>query len=221
MGARLYYSLPGFAVLISALSGCGGDTTAPATIQYHQVGLCNAYTTPGGTRPSKPNEVYVVYKIDEIDNTKRNAKFTFLPNRLYVDRTTAKQQAERKQKEFVGNKPMGTPDWFGQRNLRRFAAADTAFAQAMGVPPVVPAVVPSASKIEVHGYTVVAVALPEENGAMDADKIFYTLSYDALEGDGESIPADPPVVLNNTNPTQTSWPHADDCKGLTLQGLAT
>jgi hypothetical protein len=222
MGTRLCLSsLPGFAVMIGALSGCGGDSTTPARIQYHQVGLCNVYTTPGGERPTKPNEVYVVYKIEDLDNSKRSAVFTFLPNRLYVDQTTAKQQAEMKQKEFVGNKPMGTPDWFNKRNLRRFAASDTSFAQAMGTPAVVPAVIPSGGKLVVNGFTVVPIVVPEETGAGEVDKTFYALSYDALEGDGDSIPADPPIVLTNTNPAQTTWPHPDNCQALTPEKLAS
>ena len=120
MSLRRYYSMPFFGGLAAVLSGCTGSSTAPANIDYRQIGLCDTYTTPGGAQTSKPNEVYVIYKIVAVDNTKRRADFTFLPTRLYVNLATTKQQAEWKTNESPGNpigRPVGTPDWFGLRTI--------------------------------------------------------------------------------------------------------
>jgi hypothetical protein len=65
----------------------------------------------------------------------------------------------------------------------------------------------------------VAVAKPDEDHPVD--HISFSLNYDPQEGDGGSIPADPPVVLNNTNAAQTSWPHPDNCQDLALYKLAS
>jgi hypothetical protein len=145
MSARLYYSLPCFGLLTAVISGCTGSSGAPANIDYRQIGFCNTYTTAGGVQTAKPNEVFVVYKIDAIDNTKRNADFTFLPTRLYVERATVKQGAERetnKTPEVTKPATNKTPwvatlgetqDWFARLDSLRFVPNDTSFAQAMGV----------------------------------------------------------------------------------------
>ena len=57
MSSRRYYSIPFFGGLAAVLSGCTGSSTAPANIDYRQIGLCDTYSTPGGVQTSKPNEV--------------------------------------------------------------------------------------------------------------------------------------------------------------------
>lgn len=222
MSSRVFYSTPCLGVLAALLTGCGGDSTAPAVIDYHQVGLCDVYTAPGGARAAKPNEVYVVYKIGAVDNTKRNVDFTFLPARLYVDRVTAQQQAEWKLNAPQSlTKPIGTADLFGQRNNRRYVSKDTGFAKTIGVRAAEPMVISHAAKMEINGYSIVAAAVPGENNETAINQTFFKLAYDPQEGDGESIPADPPVVLNNTNAAQTAWPHPANCEALMLQKPAS
>jgi hypothetical protein len=51
---------------------------------------------------------------------------------------------------------------------------------------------------------------------------FYKLAYAYdVQEEGDSIPADPTVVLNNTNAAQTAWPHPANCQELTLDKLAS
>jgi hypothetical protein len=50
--------------------------------------------------------------------------------------------------------------------------------------------------------------------------VFYKLAYDVQEG-GDSVPADPPVVLNNSNSAQTAWPHPENCQELPLDKFAS
>jgi hypothetical protein len=231
MSFRLHQSLPGLGVLAAVLSGCSGSSTAPVSIDYRQIGFCNTYTTLGALRAAKPNEVFVVYKIDAVDNTKRNADFTFLPTRLYVDRATVKQGAEPGTNKTPGVAKPGTKksawvakpgemqDWFARLDSRRFVPNDTSFAQAMGVRAIAPGVISPGAKTEINGYSIVAVAKPDEN--YPVDQISFNLSYDSQEGDGGSIPADPPVVLNDTNAARTSWPHPGNCQELALDKVAS
>ncbi len=215
MGLRRYYAAPCVAGVAALLSGCTAGSGEPAVIDYHQVGLCDTFTTPGGVRPAKPNEAYVVYEIGTIDNTKRKADFNFFPGRLYVDRISAKQLAEWKTNVPSSlSKPIGTPDWLGPRNSRRFLANDAAFAKSMGARAAPPMTVPHATKMANDGYSIAVVSLPDEGEGFRADQTFYKLAYDRQEGDGEMIPADPPIVLNNTNPSQSAWPHSHDCREL-------
>jgi hypothetical protein len=150
-------------------------------------GLCDTYTTPGGAQTSKPNEVYVIYKIVGVDNTKRSTDFTFLPTRLYVNLATTKQQAEWHTNQTSWNpvgRPVGTPDWFGQRNNRRFVSKGTGFTQAMSVRAAA-IVVSQAANMAINGYTIVAVAKPNED--LPIEQISINLYYDPQEGDGDSI----------------------------------
>jgi hypothetical protein len=214
MSLRLYYSLPCFGLLAAGLAGCA-DNSTPVSIDYHQIGFCNTYTTPGGARASQPNEVYVVYKVDAIDNTKRNADFNFVPTRLYVDRAEwGANQTPWK------TKPFEMQDWFARRDHRHFVSNDTSFAKSMGIRAAVPVAIQQAAKTEIGGYSIVTIAFFDENEKVQAGQTFYKLAYDAQEG-GDSVPADPPVVLNNTNAAQTTWPHPANCQELTLDKLAS
>lgn len=213
MSLKLWYSLPCLGLLTAALSGCADDST-PVRIDYHQVGFCNTYTTPGGVRTTRPNEVYVVYKIDAVDNAKRNQGFYFFPARLYVD--PAEWGAG---KQPWARKPFEMQDWFAQRDRRRYMPNDTSFAQAIGVRGLAPSVISRATKKENAGYSIVEVPTPGMDRPID--QISFKLSYDAQEGDGDTIPADPPIVLNNTNAEQASWPHPENCQDLALDKLAS
>jgi hypothetical protein len=231
MSSRLYTSLPCFGLLTAVLAGCSGSSDAPASVDYRQIGFCNTYSTPGGVRAVKPNEVFIVYKIDAVDNTKRNADFTFLPTRLYVDRATAKQGAEggtnktpRVTKPGTTKTPWmaepgKTQDWFVRFDSRQFVPNDTSFAQAIGVGAATATVISPGAKTAINGYAIVMVAKPDED--LPVDQILFSLNYDPQEGEGWAIPADPPVVLNNTNAAQTSWPHPENCQGLALDRIAS
>jgi hypothetical protein len=101
-----------------ALSGCGKrSATNPTMISYSQVGVCKSYAALiGNEEKAKPNEGFVIFKIETIDNAKQSDTFYLDPERLMVDQTTAEFQ----QKDI-------------SRRSRRFIDADPRFAQAMGV----------------------------------------------------------------------------------------
>jgi hypothetical protein len=215
MNSRLGYSLPCFGLLAAVLSGCT-DSSTPVSIDYRQIGFCNTYTTSGGVRASQPNEAYVVYKIDAVDNARRSEDFNFLPTRLYVD------PAEWGLKQTPWkSKPGHAQDLWYRRDRRRFISNDTSFAQAMGVRVLAPSVISHGTKKEIAGYSIIEV--PASGVDRPIEQISFKLSYDRQEAEEliESIPADPPVVLNNTNAAQTSWPHSANCQELTFDKAAS
>lgn len=212
MSSRLYYSLPCFGLFAAALSGCG-ENAAPVSIDYRQIGFCNTYTTAGGARSAKPNEVFVVYKIEAVDNAKGNRDFSFLPTRLYVD------PGEWGEKRTPWKaKPGDAMDLWYRRDRRRYISSDTGFAQAMGVRALAASVMPHAAKTQVAGYSIVEVPTPGEGHPLE--QTAFKLSYEPQEA-GDDTPADPPVVLNNSNAQETAWPHPSNCQELTLEKTAS
>jgi hypothetical protein len=224
-------SLPCAAVLTALLQGCSGGFDPPVSIDYRQIGFCDTYASPKGTQAARPNEVYIIYKIDTVDNTKGNADFMFLPTRLWVERATVKQaddagasKASPVSKPAADKSPWvlppgGVQDWFARRASRRFVPSETNFAQAMGVRAVTPATIPPGVKTKINGYSIVTVTKPEEDRPVD--HISFSLNYDRQEGEGWALPADPPVLLNDTDATRTSWPHPENCQDLALDKVAT
>jgi hypothetical protein len=88
----------------------------------------------------------------------------------------------------------------------------------MSVRAAAPSVISHAANMAINDYTIVAVAKPDEDLPIEQISINY---YDPQEGDGDSIAANPPVVLNNTNAAQASWPHPHNCQELKLNRLAS
>lgn len=227
MSFRLYQALPGLGVLAAVLSGCSGSSNAPVSIEYRQIGFCNTYPSPGGERAAKPNEVFVVYKIDAVDNSKRNAAFTFLPTRLYIDRASAQaEEAMNKTppKPAASKTPwVATPgeshEWIARLDSRRFIPNDTSFAQAMSIRAAAVTVIAPGAKTPINGYAAVAVVNPDESRPVE--KFSFNLNYDRQEGDGGSTAADPSVIVNATNAAQTSWPHTNNCQELNFDKLAS
>ena len=111
-----------------------------------------------------------------------------------------------------------TQNWFARLDSLRFVPNDTSFAQAMGVRAATATVISPDAKTAINGYSVVAVVKPDKD--RQVDQISFSLNYDPQLGEGWAIPADPPMVLNSTNPAQTSWPHPDNCQDLTLDRVA-
>jgi hypothetical protein len=86
----------------------------------------------------------------------------------------------------------------------------------MSVRAAAPSVISHAANMAINDYTIVAVAKPDEDLPIEQISINY---YDPQEGDGDA--ANPPVVLNNTNAAQASWPHPHNCQELKLNSLAS
>jgi hypothetical protein len=67
-------------------STCIGPACAglPVQINYHQVGACNGYGTGSGLISAGPNQAFVIYRIDSIDNSGGTSPFNFNPGNSYV-----------------------------------------------------------------------------------------------------------------------------------------
>ncbi|MGB6326099.1 MAG: hypothetical protein WBG11_10080, partial [Methylocella sp.] len=145
-----------------ALSGCGKrSATNPTMISYSQVGVCKSYAMPTGSANAKPNEGFVIFKIETIDNAKQNSTFYLDPERLMVDQTTAEFQ----QKDI-------------SRRSRRFIDADPRFAQAMGVKGLARAAFPANQKTDVNSFVVVPLPLDIGLGGPNAKQYSFDLVYD-------------------------------------------
>lgn len=206
MSTRLCFSLPLLGALTAILSGCSGNSSTPVTMAYRQIGFCDTYTTAGGTRAAKPDEAFVVYKIETIDNEKRSAPFAFLPARLYVD--PAEWGAE---KTPWKSRPGDAQDWFYRRDRRRYISVDASFAQAIGVHGLASAMISPSSKTDIGGYAILEVPVPQ---GKPLEPLIFKLSYEPQEGDGDAIPADPPIILNVASSAEASFPHPANCAEL-------
>ncbi|WOJ90234.1 hypothetical protein RZS28_02730 [Methylocapsa polymorpha] len=193
MTLRPYFSpLPLIAASCVALAGCGFGQVGTATVAYQQVGACNGY----GAVTGRPNQAYVIFKIEAVDNSQGNVNFLFIPTRLYVDQSTEKQKAE-----WVGG-------W-----KRQFVSENTKFLQDLGGAGITPKSVPHNSKAELNAFVFVPVNTVNANGAAEANQTSYKLSYDSQPVPGES---DPAVVFNKTNAAQTTWPETESCQAIKL-----
>lgn len=194
MTLRPYISpLPFIVTSCIALSGCGLGSAGTATVSYQQVGACNGY----GAATGRPNQAYVIFKIETVDNSKGNVDFLFIPTRLNVDQSTEQQKAT----------------WIGGWK-RQFVSSDTQFLQGLGAAGITGKSIPRNSKVELNGFIVVAVNTATPSGSAEANQTSYKLSYDTEPVAGQT---DPAVVLNKTNASQTAWPETENCQAIKLQ----
>jgi hypothetical protein len=179
-----------------ALAGCGKRSNAnPTTITYSQIGVCKTWTSPAGTEEkAKPNEIYAVYKIETVDNTKPSDIFTFDPLRLYVNQSTAEQM--RKNLSF---------------QIRRFIEGDPRFAKAMGAKAPEGISIKGGEKLDVNAFAIAPVS-PDLPADKPPKGNAFDLTYDTTtaheqEQTGEGI------IITKTNPDATFMP-VQNCKEL-------
>jgi len=190
-------SVPMLVVASIALSGCGKrSATNPTTISYSQVGVCKSYATPtGDEEKAKPNEGFVIFKIETIDNSKQSDTFHLDPERLMVDQTTAEFQ----QKDI-------------SRRSRRFIDADPRFAQAMGVKGLARAAFPANEKTDVNSFVIVPLPLDIGLGGPNAKQYSFDLVYDTTTTEVQTGSKD--VVTTKTNAAVAKYPVVENCKEL-------
>jgi hypothetical protein len=179
-----------------ALSGCyipGISSPGTATISYQQVAACNGYSAA----PGRPNQAYVIFKIESVDNSKGNVDFLFLPTRLYVDQSSEKEKAT----------------WIGGWK-RQFVSEETKFLKDLGGATISGKSLPHNAATNLNGFVAVAVSTANANGAVEASQTSFKLSYDSEPVEGQH---DPAVVLTKTNASQTTWPTTEDCQAIKLQ----
>lgn len=191
------WTVPLIAAGAIALSGCGRRSNSnPTTLSYRQIGVCKTWTSPAGTEEkAHPDELYAVFKLESVDNTKPSDNFTFDPMRFYVNQSTAAQM--QKNLSF---------------QIRRFLEADPRFAKAMGVnAPGGMTNVKGGEKLDVDAYAMAVVSpnLPADKPPVGNS---YDLTYDTTTAH-EQTQTSEGIVVTKTNagsPVQ----EAENCKEL-------
>jgi hypothetical protein len=183
-----------------ALSGCGKrSATNPTMISYSQVGVCKSYATlTGNEETAKPDEGFVIFKIETIDNAKQSDTFYLDPERLMIDQTTAEFQ----QKDI-------------SRRSRRFIDADPRFAQAMGVKGLARAAFPANEKTDVNSFVIVPLRLDIGLGGPNAKQYSFDLVYDTTTTEVQVGTKD--VVTTKTNADVAKYSVVENCKELALK----
>ena len=180
-----------------AVSGCGKRSADnPTKISYSQVGVCKSYAAQtGNEQKAKPDEGFVVFKIETIDNSKQNSPFYLDPERLMIDQTTAEFQ----QKDI-------------SRRSRRFIDADPRFVQAMGVKGLARAAFPANQKTDVNSFVMVPLRLDIGLGGPNAKQYSFDLVYDTTTTEVQVGTKD--VVTTKTNADVPKFPVVENCKEL-------
>jgi hypothetical protein len=183
-----------------ALSGCGRRSASnPTSISYSQVGVCKSYATlTGNEEKAKPNEGFVIFKIETIDNAKQSDTFHLNPERLMVDQTPAEFQ----QKDI-------------SRRTRRFINPDPRFAQAMGAKPLARATFPGNQKVDVNSFVIVPLPLDTGLGGPNAKQYSFDLLYDTTTTEVQIGSND--IVTTKTNADVAKYAVVENCKELALK----
>jgi hypothetical protein len=189
------WTVPLLAAGALGLSGCGQRSNAnPTSITYSQLGVCKVWTTPAGMETkARADEVFAVFKIETVDNTKPSNPFNFDPEHLYVNQSTADQM---------------------QKNLsfqtRRFVKPDPRFAQAIGVSRPEMATVPGNQKLDVNGFAFVPVTpgLPADKPPVGNS---FDLTYDTTTPHEQTQTGE--VVITKSNAGAT-FSVVENCKEL-------
>jgi hypothetical protein len=149
----------------------------------------------GFEQKARANELFAIFKIDSIDNSKPSNEFGFDPERMYVNQST--QEQLKKNLSF---------------QTRRFMVSDPRFAQAMGVTSPQRTTVPGNQKLDVNAYFLVPVSMD-----LPADKPpvgnSYELTFDTTNPIDQWQSASAGINMLKTNPDATFTP-AENCKEL-------
>jgi hypothetical protein len=183
-----------------ALSGCGKRSAKnPTMISYSQVGVCKSYASlTGNEEKAKPNEGFVIFKIETIDNAKQSDTFYLDPERFMIDQTTPEFQ----QKDI-------------SRRSRRFIDVDPRFVKAMGVKGLERSSFPANQKTDVNSFVIVPLRLDIGLGGPNAKQYSFDLVYDTTTTEVQVGKND--IVTTKTNAAETSFPVIENCKELSFK----
>jgi hypothetical protein len=188
------------AVSLVALTGCEpGPAGSTVTIRYSQVGACDGYLTGTGLTAKRPNQAFVVFKIEALDGTKSGVEFNFVPSRLFVDLEPHKET------------------WGSSLGAGRyFVSSDRRYTDPLGATPLKEMRAPARATTEVDRLAFVAVATAASVGSEEASRTSYHLLYDPETGKESGNPPDPHIAFAKSNDTQTTWQRAEDCLHLDI-----
>jgi hypothetical protein len=190
---------PLFVVWLASISACGRGLEDSVNIFYRQIGICKTYDTPDGPVTTRPDEAFVVFEIEAIDNLTGDT-FNFEPSFVYVDQSSQEQKT----------------GWVNAWD-RHSASVDPRFSKSLGVPGAAPAVIPKERKIELNYFLTVPVSTKGPHGSGNADPTSYELRYEAVETERGRTASSDGFLYIKTNALGTRWSLKDNCKAIELK----
>jgi hypothetical protein len=139
------------------LTGCTADPSGIVTITYKQVGACNGYVDGNRIAHSAgPNAAYVIFLVQQIDNSSGTQDFAFDPNKLLISGQSSNQHID----------------------------TNISVAQAFDLLALAPTTIPKGNVVVLDGYGVATVPTSAYDGASEADQTSYDLTMPAAGGFG-------------------------------------
>ena len=197
--SRMFFlSVPMLVAGSIALFGCGQSSSNRTNISYRPVGMCKGYETATGLIAAGANKGFVVFKIESVDNTKYDSRFTFAPERLFVNQSPPVLAA-------------------GSAN-RRFVHSDPRFAQTMGFASIPETTLAAGEKRDINSVVFIPLAISNPNGGAEANQFSFELAYDTGAGERDDQQnVNEGIVLTMTNPPDAKWSVVENCKDLSLK----
>jgi hypothetical protein len=154
------------------------------------VGACNGGQGQSGD-PSTfynagPNQAYVIFDIEKIDNTTRSSVFNFDSTQVFTNSGSVKSSLDPTLMVYA--QKLGP---FAVGNYTVAAGKDIGFFAG--------------------AYGALVVQTSASDGASEADRVSYFLGYTGSNSGGV-----PPVIMSNTQSSVTSWPYTPNCADISL-----
>ena len=193
-----FLSVPMLVAGSIALSGCGRSSSNPTNISYRPVGICKGYETPDGPVTAGANKGFAVFKIQSVDNTKYDSRFTFAPERLFLNQSPPVLA-------------LGTAN-------RRFVHTDPRFAQTMGFTSIPETTLAAGEKHDINSVVLIPLSIINPSGGAEANQFSFELAYDTGVGDkGDQQNVNDGIAFTITNPPDAKWFVVDSCKELSFK----
>ncbi|MHB8595861.1 MAG: hypothetical protein ACYDER_03520 [Ktedonobacteraceae bacterium] len=138
------------------LTGCNADPSGIVTITYKQVGACNGYVNGNEAYNAGPNAAYVIFAVQQIDNSSGTQDFAFDPNKLLISGRSSNQHID----------------------------TNLSLVQLLAPRALVPTTIPKGNVVPIDGFGVAVVTTSAVNGASEANKTSYDLTMPASGGFG-------------------------------------
>ena len=156
-----------------------------------------------GEVPSKADEGYAFFKIENIDNTKSGKAFAFDPKLIFIDQSTPQQHAKQ------------LWEWD-----RRFASSDSRIPQALGISLAPETTVPAGGKADGNGFVVIPLGVNNPSGGPADQALVFGLEYDSGTSENTAsgqIRISEGMVFDRTNASDDKPTVIEHCKELALK----
>jgi hypothetical protein len=135
------------------LTGCtAADPSGIVTFTYKQVGACDVYDHSS----AGSNQAYVVFAVQQIDNSSGTQDFAFDPNKLLISGQSSNHHID----------------------------TTISLVQAFGLLALAPTTIPKGKVVGLDGFGVAVVITSASDGAIEANQTSYDLTMPASGGFG-------------------------------------